>query len=235
MLFCCTSGLQSELQAAQKESETTRQKLRYLENDLAEYRQKNQQLQEQLGQKNGKFVLYIHNYFQVQSGMFSESSSSYENQATAKIAELQSVVKELEGKIELLQNQVEVLNKEKQQLQDEHARLVQASETEKERLQKTVDDAIKDKEIMDQKWQKDFEQLRTINIMKEQQLLDDFEWKLREVEQKCKKRVEDIDKRTEERLQDALKEAHERKQETEKLLSQVNICALLFILKLMSL
>lgn len=52
-MFCCVSGLQAELQTAQKESETTRQKLRHLENELAEFRQKNQELQEQLGQKDG--------------------------------------------------------------------------------------------------------------------------------------------------------------------------------------
>lgn len=111
--------------------------------------------------------------------------------------------------------------KEKEQLQEEHAKLAEESLAERERLQKTIDDAVKEKEIMDQKWQKDFEQLRTINILKEQQLLDDFEWKLREVEQKCKKRVEDIDKKTEERLQDALREAHDRKKEAEKLLGEV--------------
>lgn len=56
MLFCCVSGLQAELQAAQKESELTRQKLRNLENELAEFKQKNQELQQQLGQNDGKVV-----------------------------------------------------------------------------------------------------------------------------------------------------------------------------------
>lgn len=220
-MFCCVSGLQAELQTAQKESETTRQKLRHLENELAEFRQKNQELQEQLGQKDGACTPVVWRLCNQIYLCIPETHSSYENQAAAKIAELENVVKDLELKIDALQKQVEVLNKEKEQLQEEHAKLLSASEEEKQRLQKTVEDAIKEKEIMDQKWQKDFEQLRTINIMKEQQLLDDFEWKLREVEQKCKKRVEDIDKKTEERLQNALKDAYERKQEAEKLISEV--------------
>lgn len=57
-MFCCASGLQAELQAAQKESETTRQKLRHLENELVEFRQKNQDLQEQVGQRNGKIIIF---------------------------------------------------------------------------------------------------------------------------------------------------------------------------------
>lgn len=59
-MFCCVSGLQAELQAAQKESEATRQKIRHLESELAEFRQKNQELQEQVGQKNGKILHFMH-------------------------------------------------------------------------------------------------------------------------------------------------------------------------------
>lgn len=150
-----------------------------------------------------------------------ESRSNYEKEATSKITHLEGVVRQLETKIESLQTQVQTLSDEKEKLVEEHRKLVEEREEERRRLQKTIEEAVKQKEIVDEKWQKDFEQLRTINIMKEQQLLDDFEWKLREVEQKCKKRLEDIDRKTEDRLQDAYKDAHQQKQEAEKLLDEI--------------
>lgn len=53
---CCfvRKGLEAELQAAQKESDCARQRLRNLENDLTQYKQRNQELEEQLGQKTGE-------------------------------------------------------------------------------------------------------------------------------------------------------------------------------------
>lgn len=95
-------------------------------------------------------------------------------------------------------------------------------ESEKRLLQETIEEASKEKEKIDKKWQIDFEKLRTINIMKEQQLLDDFEWKLREVEQKCKKRLEDEERKIDERLQEAYKDAYEKMQKAENMMSEVS-------------
>lgn len=49
------AGLQTELQAAHKESEYVRQKLRHLEEDLGSFRKKNSELSEEVQQKAGKF------------------------------------------------------------------------------------------------------------------------------------------------------------------------------------
>lgn len=127
----------------------------------------------------------------------------------------------METKIENLTMELHNLQAEKYSLEGKHAKLVEEREAEKHLLQKTIDDAAREKEEIDKKWQQDFEQLRTINIMKEQQLLDDFEWKLREVEQKCKKRVQDTDKKTDERLQDAYKDASEKIKDAENIMDEV--------------
>lgn len=101
--------------------------------------------------------------------------------------------------------------------------MIEEREAEKELLRETVEKATKEKEMIDKKWQIDFEKLRTINILKEQQLLDDFEWKLREVEQKCKKRLEEESRKTDDRLQEAYKDAYEKMKEAEEMMNEVGI------------
>lgn len=49
-------GLQAELQAAHKESEYVRTKLKHLEDDLDCFRRKNNELSEEIRNKNGKFI-----------------------------------------------------------------------------------------------------------------------------------------------------------------------------------
>lgn len=134
---------------------------------------------------------------------------------------MEKVIEGLETKIETLETELDNLKEEKLKLEEKYAKLVGEVEEEKRLVQNTISEAAREKEAMDKKWNADFESLRTINIMKEQQLLDDFEWKLREVEQKCKKRLEDMDKKTDDRLQDAYRDAHEKMAEAEKLMNQV--------------
>lgn len=150
-----------------------------------------------------------------------DAYTTYETQTNTKIAELEGVIKGLETKIETLEAELDNLKQERTALENKYSKLVDELEEEKRVVQDTIEKAARDKEAMDKKWHTDFENLRTINIMKEQQLLDDFEWKLREVEQKCKKRLEEMDKKGDERLQDAYKEAHEKMAEAEKLMNQV--------------
>ncbi|KAJ8961883.1 hypothetical protein NQ318_021501, partial [Aromia moschata] len=194
--------LQSELNAANKECETIRQRIRQLENELENYRTKHVQLTDQLSNK-------------------SELFSNYEKETTAKIEELEGTVKELREKIEDLEQQLASLQEEKDKLNERHAQLIVEREEEKKKVADTIEHAVKQKEEIEKKWKEDFEKLRTINILKEQQLLDDFEWKLREVQQTCKKRLEDKDKVVEEKLQEAYKEAEQKMKETEDLMEKV--------------
>ena len=53
-----------------------------------------------------------------------------------------------------------------------------------------LETAQKERATLEARYSADFERLRTVNTDREQQLLDDFEWKLREVEQSCKKRLD---------------------------------------------
>lgn len=88
-------------------------------------------------------------------------------------------------------------------------------------MAESLETTTKQKEEIEKKWKTDFEKLRTVNIVKEQDLLDDFEWKLREVQQTCKKKLDEKEKLIEERLQGAYKEAEQRMEEAQKMLGQV--------------
>lgn len=54
-----------------------------------------------------------------------------------------------------------------------------------------LDEALAEKIAIQEKFEREFEKLRSVNCDREQKMLDDFEWKLREVESACKKRLED--------------------------------------------
>lgn len=80
-----------------------------------------------------------------------------------------------------------------------------------------IDKAVAEKLAIQTKFEKDFERLRTVNTDREQQLLDDFEWKLREVEQACKRRLDDKEKSAKQRI----KAAEDKLQAVQQELSQV--------------
>lgn len=75
--------------------------------------------------------------------------------------------------------------------------------SETKHLLQALDEALTEKIAIQTRFERDFERLRTVNTDREQQLLDDFEWKLREVEQACKRRLEDKEKSAKQRIKDA--------------------------------
>lgn len=63
-----------------------------------------------------------------------------------------------------------------------------------------LDETLKQKQKLQAQFEDEYEKLRTVHSDREQQLLDDFEWKLREVELTCKRKLEDKDKSNEEKI-----------------------------------
>lgn len=153
--------------------------------------------------------------------MLPGSLTNYERETSAKIAELEGVIKNLETKIESLEAELETLKQDKVKLEEQRTMILAERDAEKKKVEEILEQATTQKQEIEKKWKQDFEKLRTINIIKEQQLLDDFEWKLREVQQTCKKRLEDKDRTIEERLQDAYREAEKKMKEAEKMMEQV--------------
>ncbi|XP_022908514.2 protein FAM184A isoform X1 [Onthophagus taurus] len=180
--------LQSELQAAHKESDTLRAKLKQIEDESLSLKQKTCELQDENNTKTQHFL-------------------EYENDTKAKIVQLEGVIKDLQENIKKLQNQVEELCSEKDKLEKEHEVILNEKEEQKKLIEQALEEALSKKSDVEKKWEQEFEKLRTVNIIKEQQTFEDFEWKLREVEQLCKKKLQDKDKDIEDRLQEACKDA----------------------------
>ncbi|XP_049821695.1 protein FAM184A-like isoform X2 [Aethina tumida] len=194
--------LEAELHAAHKETELIRQRIRILENDIENYRKRNRDLEEDVAEKK-------------------EEISEYEAQTKAKIEELEGVIKTLREKIQSLEEELRKMSEEKQKLDERQAELLEERENEKKKLAETLEQATLQKIEVENKWKDEFEKLRTVNILKEQQLLDDFEWKLREVQQTCKKRLSEKDKLIEERLQEAYKDAEQKMKQAEDMMAQI--------------
>ncbi|KAF5276036.1 hypothetical protein FQA39_LY00832 [Lamprigera yunnana] len=194
--------LQTELQTALKESENFRQRLMHVEDDLQNSKQKNRDLSEELTQKTERF-------------------QNFQSTTNTKITELQYTIRGLRVKIESLEIQLEILEKEKESLEKQKLSLIQQREEDKKTLDANLEKAIQDKTSIEEKWKNDFDKLHTVGILKEQELLDDFEWKLREIEQTCKKRLQEKDKKIEQQLQDIYKDAEDKAVQAEKILKEV--------------
>ncbi len=63
-----------------------------------------------------------------------------------------------------------------------------------------LDETLKQKQKLQAHFEEEYEKLRTVNSDREQQLLNDFEWKLREVELNCKRKLEDRSRSNEEKI-----------------------------------
>jgi CHASE3 domain sensor protein len=109
---------------------------------------------------------------------------------------------ELREKVQKLQEQLAVVTAERDQLLLEKESTKKEYEEELRSIQQSLDEAVEQKNAIMTKHEKEYEQLRTVNADREQQMLDDFEWKLREVEKNSKKRIEEKTKEAERRIKD---------------------------------
>ena len=96
-------------------------------------------------------------------------------------------VESLTTKVAELEKQLQVTKEERTKLEEALAEL----EAEREALEEALEEAMEDTEA---RFQKEFEELRTVHADREQQLLADLEWKLREVQAASKKKVEEKDR-----------------------------------------
>jgi chromosome segregation ATPase len=109
---------------------------------------------------------------------------------------------DLRDRVKELEEQLAKVTAERDQLLLEKETTKKEWEEELRNLQEALEKAEAQKKAVTAKYEKEYETLRTVNSDREQQMLDDFEWKLREVEQSAKRRLEEKAKEAERRVRD---------------------------------
>ncbi|CAG2060053.1 unnamed protein product, partial [Timema podura] len=188
-----------------KDSELVRKRMNRLEEDLNEFKQKNMELAEELVRKAEEL----------------QRDGSNEK----RVAELESSLEEVQGKVKRLETELQSLQKDRDSLQKEREDMLAEREEEMKIVQEALEESQEEKMAIQARFEKDFERLRTVNTDREQQLLDDFEWKLREVEQACKRRLEEKDKVTEERIREMKRAIEGKVKVAEKQLQEKTMIA----------
>ncbi|XP_071448550.1 protein FAM184A-like isoform X2 [Hetaerina americana] len=217
--------LQAELASSNKEGECVRQTLRKLEEDVTGFRHKNIELAEELQKKAGEMEALTAEKTRLEEEMSKkkkeesdeEEDDSEEDEddseeeggdgAKERAKVLEEKVKALEGRVAELEGRAVEVEKERDRIAAEKRQLEAEREEEMKIVQEALDGAVEEKKAIQARFERDFEALRTVNTDREQQLLDDFEWKLREVEATCKRRLEEKERAAEERIRKSREEA----------------------------
>ncbi|KAL5292548.1 hypothetical protein ACFFRR_011380 [Megaselia abdita] len=177
--------LQGELEAAHKEDEGVRKRLKILEDEKNKIRQKHFEDEESYSKKYDEL-----------DKQYKELEEKYKN-LTILCCSLHS---ELAG----AQVQEAECRKEADSLR-----------IEKDQEMKTLQNALKvseeEKQALETKWQKEFELLRTQNADREEHLITDCEWQLRIMQKQCKDKIDSAEKAKSEALEKATKIESEAK------------------------
>ncbi|XP_068234835.1 uncharacterized protein [Palaemon carinicauda] len=158
-------GVRVELQYSKNEVELTKSKLKKLEEDLDNARQKNISLQSQIT---------------------ANSNCEKGEDIAAQICSLEDRLKICQAEKEKLTKTIEEIETER----DDEIKIIQDA----------LDEAAQEREELIATFEKEFQNINTMNSNREQQLMEDFEWKLREIEKEHKKKLEEKDRMTEERI-----------------------------------
>ncbi|XP_070072943.1 calponin homology domain-containing protein DDB_G0272472 isoform X2 [Drosophila takahashii] len=186
--------LQSELSAAHKDDEYVRKKLKLLEDEKVHLRHKYSENQDE---------------FQIK---YNELEAQY-TELTEKYKETQSLAKSLQTQLACAQVEAEEWRQQVEKIRAELEEQIRI-------LKNALENSEAERKICEDKWQKEFEMLRTHNREREESLMTDCEWQLRQMQRQCKDKT---DKSNYERKQASAKaeelelELQSRRRESEML------------------
>jgi len=106
-------------------------------------------------------------------------------------SDLQMRIKEYESKLRDLESEKNHIIKERKTYEIEREEEIKA-------LQEALDDTVAEKNRLQNKFNHDFAELQSANSS----MLDDFEWKLRQIESNCKKKIQEKDKQIQEKTKE---------------------------------
>ncbi|XP_073816029.1 uncharacterized protein isoform X2 [Musca autumnalis] len=159
--------LQGELNAAQRDDEYVRQKLKVLEDEKTNLRHRFHECEDELKAK------------------YDELETQYN--------ELQEKYKQTQALASNLQTQLAQAQTEAQEQREEVERIRTSLDEQVALLKSALENSENERKICEDKWQREFEMLRTQNMEREESIMTDCEWQLRETQKQCKERIDKVE------------------------------------------
>ncbi|XP_071542005.1 uncharacterized protein [Panulirus ornatus] len=171
--------LQQDVRDRAAQADSLRTELQYSKNEVELTKTKLKKLEEDLDAARQKNV-------------------ALQNQITAtancnKTEELEAKIKTLEETLKTTEEERDKLSKTMEEIEAER-------EEEIKIIQDALDEAAQEREELIATFEKELQNMNTRNSNREQQLMEDFEWKLREMEKEHKKKLDERDRKAEERI-----------------------------------
>lgn len=104
-----------------------------------------------------------------------------------KLQKMQNLASNLN--VQLAQASVDI-----EKLRMERDELLDKLTAQEKLLRDILETAMEEREQIAAKWKHEFEQLRNVNCSREETLMEDCEWKLRQLMKQCKEKIEKIEK-----------------------------------------
>ncbi|XP_036324823.1 uncharacterized protein LOC118738040 isoform X2 [Rhagoletis pomonella] len=186
--------LQGELKAAQMDDDFVRKRLKLLEDEKTSLRHKYSENEDEFRRK------------------YEEVETQY-NELEVKYKETKQLASNLQTQLAAAQSEAEEWRKEVEKIRGELEAQITI-------LKNALESSEAERKICQDKWQKEFEMLRTQNRDREDTLMADCEWQLRQIHQQNKEKTDKIQQERElalERAEELENELEERKQEVEGL------------------
>nr|XP_014086819.1 uncharacterized protein LOC106615217 isoform X1 [Bactrocera oleae]XP_036225196.1 uncharacterized protein LOC106615217 isoform X1 [Bactrocera oleae] len=186
--------LQGELRAAQKDDDFVRKRLKLLEDEKTSLRHKYSENEDEFRKK------------------YEELEIQYQ-ELEAKYNETKSLASHLQTQLATAQSEAEEWRKEVEKIRGELEAQINI-------LKNALENSEAERKICQDKWQKEFEMLRTQNQDREENLVSDCEWQLREIRLQAKDKTDKLLHERQlalERTEELHNELEERKQEVEGL------------------
>lgn len=156
--------LQAELASATTEGEGVRRKLKQQEEEMIRCRHKYQDNEEDLTRR------------------FQDLEDRYQ-QTTEKLTSIQAFTSHLQVQLAEAQSDAETSRAEKEEL-------VRARAEEEKIIRDSLEQAIEERQQVEAKWHREFEQLRNFNQDREEHLMQDCEWRMRTMQKQSKEKLD---------------------------------------------
>lgn len=161
--FIYRLGLHAEIQAAYKEGDCVKMKLRLQEESLDSLRAKMSDAEDDHNAKYSEQSTPTHNPFRFINWSISFFYQFISDDLEARHTELQERFAQMQKLAIALQVQLAEAQCDAADLRAEKERMIKERDEEKQGLQDALDAAIIDRAEIEARWQRDFEQLRTVN------------------------------------------------------------------------